>query len=316
MSTKLQKCAGKGPTDYWGRLLAESLTADEPRDQPILRAIKGVGESKLSLDDLATQLYASSEFSRRFEHFGSLFDSAKLPNLASSFYDVIRHRMGRNYSRDDIPGFFAIWRLMEGRHAARYEPSLEAWALEEILKCLPNHIHLANELYYFWLGGPEAPPERMVAARKAILEKLQASLQGKTNPSLCECLNENYPYNLFHLFYTINYKEKAKGMAPLSDDADWAWLRPNLLAASHQCPPKMLPQIIIALQHEEGRGGPETLSYEFDRPRLDAVFGEHSQELLTLIASGFTINPAFDPATAQRIKLSIEKAKSLVSSPS
>ena len=311
MSTSLQKCAGKSPTDYWGRLLSERLTGDEPRDQPVLRAIHGVNKGVLTLDDLARQLFDSEDFSRRFEHFGSAFGKTKLPALASALNAIIRDRMGRNYQRDGVPGFFVLWRLMGGSNALRNDPALGAWALEELFKSLPAQIHFANELYYFWLGGPEASPEHILPVREAVMAALRTSLEGRTIPSLCECLNEDFPYNLFHLFYTTNYKKKESGMAPLSDDADWAWLRPNLMKAARDCPAKILPQIIIAVEHDETRGWGDGVRYEYDRPRLETLFGENSAELLALIAEGFSINPAFDAAITHAMELAIRKAKSL-----
>ena len=311
MNTKLQSCASKAPTNYWERLLSESLTVDEPRDQPILRAIRAASEGSLPLEDLARQLYDSEDFGRRFQHFGSLFEQAKLPELASSFYDLIRREGGRHFTRD-LPGLGVLGHLMDGRYAARHDATVEAWAVGEMLKSLPNHIHLANHLYWSWLEGTEASPEKMVAVRRAIMDTLKETLQGKTEPSLCNCLNEHYPYNLFHLFYTTKYKEKAEGMAPLSDDADWAWLRPNLLAASQQCPARILPQIIIAVQHEHGRESVDAVSYEFDQTRLETLFGDDAQEILSLIAAGFPMDPAFEPMTRRRLDLAIEKARRMV----
>ena len=311
MNTRLQRCAGKAPTNYWERLLAESLTVDEPRDQPILRAIRAASEGSLSLEDLARQLYDSEDFSRRFLHFGSLFEQAKLPSLASSFYDLIRRGGGRHFTRD-LPGLGVLWHLMEGKYAVRHDATVESWALGEVLKSLPNHIHLANHLYRTWIGSTEGLPEKMLTARTSIMQKLKETWEGKTEPSLCDCLNERYPYNLFHLFYTTNYQAKERGMAPLSDDADWAWLGPNLMAASRQCPARVLPQIIIAIQHEDGRDSVDAVSYEFDQTRLETLFGDDAQEILSLIAAGFPMDPAFEPTTRRRLDLSIEKAKRMV----
>lgn len=311
MSNSLQKCAGGSPTNYWGRLLSESLTGDEPRDQQVLRAIQGVNQDKLSLDDLAQQLFDSEEFSSRFEHFGSAFEATKLSSLSAALYAIIRHEMGRNYRRDGVPGFFVLWRLMGGSNATRHDPSLEAWALEELLKSLPGQIGFANEIYYFWLGGPEALPEHILPVREAVMARLRNALEGREVPSLGDCLNENFPYNLFHLFYTSNYVKKDQGMAPLSDDSDWAWLGPNLLRAARECPGKILPQIIIAVERNDTRGWGDGVRYEFDRPRLETLFGEGYQEIRTLIASGFPINPAFDPTVTHAMELAIEKAKRL-----
>lgn len=51
------------------------------------------------------------------------------------------------------------------------------------------------------------------------------------------------------------------------------------------------------------------MHYEYDHSRLKALFGEDSKELLTLIAEGFSINPAFGPAVTRAMELAIEKAK-------
>ena len=127
MSSSLQKCVGKGPTDYWGRLLSEGLTVDEPRDQPVLRAIQGGNTGIIPLENVARLLFDSEEFSKRFEHFGSAFERTKLPSLSSALYAIIRQQMGRNYQRDGVPGLFVLWRLMGNSGAIRHDPVLEAW---------------------------------------------------------------------------------------------------------------------------------------------------------------------------------------------
>ena len=192
-TTRLQACARSGPTDYWGRLLSEGLSADEPRDQPILRAIRGANTGNLSLEELAAQLFDSEEFAGRFEHFGSGFDKRQLPALASALYALIRRQLGRNYRREGASGFFELWRLMGTSDAVRYDPAMEEWALGELLRCLPGQIHFANELYYFWLGGPHGSPERIRRVREAVMAKLKSSLEGHAEPSLCDCLNEDFP---------------------------------------------------------------------------------------------------------------------------
>lgn len=73
----------------------------------------------------------------------------------------------------------------------------------------------------------------------------------------------------------------------------------------------MLPQIIIAVQHDEERRWGDEARYESDLLRLKTPFGEDSAELLALIAEGFPINPVFEPAITQTMELAVEKAKSL-----
>ena len=307
-SPGMQKIHDKGPSNYWQRIVSEGLQQHEFRDQIVLRAIRNADTQHGSLDGLASQLLNSTEFSDRFEHFGKKF--GQLFELTETLYNNIRRQYGRN-ARDDVPGFHELFNLAEGSEIFHAHPDLGGWAIGEIKRSLPQHIRFAGDIYHRWIAARYTDLIMLRKARAAMVYGLKNGLTKPGSPSICDCLDENDPYCLFH--FLTPYDSNRSRYAPHSSDKVWKWLSTYLVNACHECPDRILPQILIVfIAPNDHVGGKNMITYNFDLKRLDSFFGPDKQKIVQAVATGFVINPNFDRNIQIQMEIAMQRAKQIV----
>lgn len=277
-----QLCSEDGPTNYWERLLAEDLRIDEERDQPVLHAIREAAGGG-NLEGLAVQLSQSHPFSERFAFLASdWFPATRLLDLCSALYDAIRTKEGR-CANDDAAGFVEVGRLAMRHHSA-IEPKTRDWLFGQIERSLPRHVTFAADLLRFWMRKEVLNfrgPRRH--ARTWARRVLRAALQGPAAPSLCDCLDDG-DRGLQRLLNLVAPEEAVIGRRPTP--ARWAWLRPSLVDACHQCPERLLPQLAAVVERpSQPVGG--AADFAFDSHRLEALLDAQRDEVLALFAERF-----------------------------
>jgi hypothetical protein len=254
---------------------------------------------------LAAAMVESKEASDAFEHFVSVFKDFPLLPLLSEIYSAIRKREGRRYKRDDNPAFFAPWRIV-GRH--NRPANFENWLIAELEKCIPGYLKLLNDIYYFWLGTDEHTRDERLRPREAILQRAREQFLNLPVAKFVESFDPAFPYTLFHLIFTSDYKNPND--VPFSSVTDWVWIGPLLLAAIESNAEEMMAQVLILLVADEQRDR-ERLNYTFDEPRLAGFFGNQSREFLAKVARGFPIHRDLDAQARQLVELAIPAACSL-----
>jgi hypothetical protein len=284
------------------RLFTERLNADEIHDQHILRLMQKASSDSSALRELAEVMTDSTEASAAFEDFAEAIMFSEDLRLLSEIYAVIRRRHGVRADRDACPGFFAPWRRIESNRPEGFEN----WLSDELIKCIPCHLRLLNDIYYFWLGTNKHSFAERSGPRQVILRSIHTAWRTGPPEALAAGFDPSFPYSLFHLIFTSDYEQS--DTVPCGKIEDWMWSGPILLKASQQHPAVLLPQILIALNAEENRGR-AIPKYNFDENLLLRWFGKEGETLLSLIAQGFAIDSAMPEPSKYLISQAVEKAR-------
>lgn len=290
---------------YARRLFTGNCTEDEESDQAILSWIQKSGEDPSALKALAEAITDSKAATAAFEDFaGNMQFDRDLP-LLSHVYETIRLRHGARADRDACPGFFAPWRRLQHN----LPKDFEAWLILELEKCIPGHMRLLSNIYYYWLGTDRHKFQEREAPRNAIMEGLKKAWGRITPDQLAAGFDPSFAYTLFHLIYTTDYQ--SPNDVPLSKTEDWSWIGPFLFEAAKKQPNIMLPQILVVLNKDVDRGF-EIPKYTLDTQRLQTLFGDSAESLLGLIVNGFESSSGTTEQTQYLLKQGITAAGQLL----
>jgi hypothetical protein len=284
------------------RLFTERPNPGEVRDQHILRLMQAAASDANALRKLAETITDSQSASDAFEDFADAVMFESELQLLTEVYAIIRERHGVRADRDACPGFFAPWRRITDNRPKGFED----WLAAELVKCIPGHLRLLTNIYYFWLGTNKHSREERTRARQAIIESVKTAWKAASPEAIAAGFDPTFPYVLFHLVFTSDFEQP--DAVPFSKIEDWIWSGPILLKASQLHPEIILPHILIALNDDEKRGR-EIPKYAFQRDRLLKWFGDESGKLLSLIASGFAIHPEMPEQVKYLINLGKEAAR-------
>lgn len=301
---KLQGLVSKLGHVYWPRLYREAIDSSEPRDQTVLALMRAAETSHEARISLAASLVKSHAFCRSFEHFARRFDKIDLWDILSQIYAILRDLFGRHFDRESAPGFFSPWRLLIDRPRP---PEFSQWLDRELTLCIPKHLMFLTQIYYYWLGTEKFRAPDREPFRRRILEECKKSFEHLESRQFCDGFNPTFPYTLFHLVFTSDYEKPEE--VPYGSASDWVWLGPILLNAARAIPNEILPQILIACNRVEGRGG-DIPRFAFDETTMTAWFPESRTELLQIITRNFQIDPALNPHAQAILRLAIEAAQS------
>jgi hypothetical protein len=299
---KRQGLSGERGPLYARRLFGEAIGSSETRDQTILALMK-VADDQPGLSALADAMVESKEASDAFEHFVEVFQDFPLLPLLTEIYSAIRRGQGRKYDRDSNPGFIAPWRVMNRRVLPT---GFQDWLVSELEKCIPGYLKLLNDIYYFWLGTEKHSREERLRARETILLRSRQHFTNLQVDKFVGSFDPAFPYTLFHLLFTSDYKTPNE--VPFSSLADWAWIGTILLLAAETNAEEMMPQVIIMLNADEQRGG-DRLKYSFDDTRMEAFFGDRSAQFLKMVARGFPIHSELDAQSQKLVELAVDTAR-------
>ncbi len=288
---------------YARRLLNEWLDPDEPRDQTILALLERSKQESSALRELAEFILGSKDASDLFEDFARHLEfSDYLLPLLTEVYAALREKYGAKIDLDEHPGFFAPWRLF---HRYPLPTNAQVWLPTELKKCIPDHLRLLKDIYYYWLGTDKHTPDERRESRQAIYEVIKTAWLTMPPEKISKGFDPDQPYTLFHIVFTSDYEKPET--VPYSDAKEWSWLGPVLLTAIPSAPEVMLPQVIVALNSTSSRGG-DVPKYKFDDFVLDAWFGDRKREVVQLVASGFPINQSMTAQTQYLLKAAITEA--------
>jgi hypothetical protein len=184
--------------------------------------------------------------------------------------------------------------------------NFQDWLVEELEKCIPGHLRLLYDIYYFWLGTDKHTRDERTRPRKAILDRARDQFASLPVEKFIESFDPSFPYTLFHLIFTSDYEKPTE--VPYGSLSDWAWIGPILLRAIEIRPDEMMPQAIISVSADAQRRS-ERLTYAFDEERVRGLFGNRSEDFFNTVARGFQINTELNAQDRQRMELAIQAAK-------
>jgi len=289
---------------YARRLFTGNRTEDEVSDQTLLAWMQQAGTEVAALKELAEAITDSKATSLAFEDLSGCINFDQDLPLLTQIYETMRKRHGSLADSGESPGFFAPWRRALNNLPKDFEP----WLISELEKCIPRHLRLLGNIYYYWLGTDSHNFQERLAPRNAIMEGLKAAWPRITPDQLVAGFDPSYPYTLFHLIYTSDYEKPVD--VPLGKAEDWSWSGPFLYEAAKHKPSIMLPQILIALNKDIDRGR-EVPKYTLDAERLETLFGGTASPLISLIASGIEVSSEISEQTKYLLKQGVDAARNM-----
>jgi len=298
--------AGGRGTIYAQRLFTEEINKSDISDQLILSIIKKTDNDNTALCLLAKEISDSDYASRAFEVFSKVLRFNKHLPLLSEVYAVIRKRHGSIFDRDNHPGFFPSWRSIHDRPVAE----IEDWLVTELEKCIPGHLSLLTNIYYYWLGTNHHTFSERELSRKIILGSLAKKWDSMPPEDIAIGFDPASPYTLFHIFFTSDYEEAVS--VPLGTIDDWAWSGPILLNACKVNPDIILPHLLIAVNSNQKQSSFELKQYEFSQNNLEVLFHDQVTEFLLLASKGCNLHFDMPEQTKILLRQAFEKAKGIV----
>ena len=285
---------------YARRLISETAFGDEVSDQRMFELLtKGQSDDRM-LAELAATISDSSFASDAFEEFAHTLEFDRFLPLLSEVYRVIRQRFGARLSRDDHPGFFAPWRLVMHNRPDGFQE----WLAGELRLCIPSHLRLMTDIYYFFMGADQHTHAEREPSRRAIHAALREAWTTIQPRQIAEGFDASFPYTLFHLMFTSDYRQPET--VPLNRIEDWAWSGPPIAAAAEVAPSVMLPQIIHAVNSPSNRDR-TVARFDLDETLLREWFGNDGAAIISLIRRGFDLPPDLDPQAQHLVLQAIEQ---------
>lgn len=289
---------------YARRLISEMTFGDEISDQRIFELLSKAQSDDAMLSELARAITDSNFASDAFEEFAHALEFDRFLPLLSQVYRIIRERHGPRLSREDHPGFFAPWRLI----MYNKPDGFEQWLAAELRLCIPMHLRLMTDIYYFFVGADRHTFAEREPSRRAIHAALKESWTSMPPVHIAEGFDGSYPYTLFKLIFTSDYEKPET--VPLGQIEDWAWSGRPIAAAAQSAPSVMLPQIINAVNLMSNRGR-DVPRFTLDEPLFHKWFGDEGDIVLTLIRRGFDLPPDLDPQALYLMTQAIEQMQTL-----
>jgi hypothetical protein len=276
--TRPQGVNHTAPTDYWRRVLAESLSPGDIRDQDVLRAIDDWSEFP-NVDRLLVQRLCSDQlFAAIWEHFSWRVKDDDLLKLASQLFGTILDQDGAKASARH-PAVLALWRSCRRLSQNR---DRVPWFESMIRSAMSRSLLFAVELYDYWgfLRHGFVSTEERNHLREAMVDEARRRYHLSDPQSLVDVLYKDCPYAL-RWFILPTDNEQLPSL--LRNPADWRWFGPVILAAARSAPDETIPHVAALVCDHKDRNGPKShpvLILE----RVQEIFGNQSRELLMLLA--------------------------------
>jgi KAP family P-loop domain len=275
---RLQGIQHVAQIDYWQRLLAGELAPGEISDQETLRAIARWVREPVATSSLVQRMLSEEKFAGVWYHFGSAVPENMFLRLADQVFEAVLQRDGARASMDHA-GVQAIT-SRAGNHR-RDDDANREWLISRLRGVLPRSLDFCNGLYYWWTS----PHKSFVslADRQRIREAVVSEAQRAfiANPkAVLNAITEEIPYSIYQLVFVADGESMP---SVLRDPAEWQWFAPVLLAAAALDQNRMIPQLArLVMDRQRDTMAVETLTVLSER--LIGMFGDHADEVMTLLA--------------------------------
>ncbi|HEV2696257.1 MAG TPA: P-loop NTPase fold protein [Verrucomicrobiae bacterium] len=303
----LQGIDSRGVVNYFERLVSEDILPSEVRDQNVFHLIYNANDDGRATSALAEAIVSSDDFARAFEQHSKALRDERLLMLASAVYATIRNKIGCEADRDSN-GFSEVWRVVEKR--MRWQDAYGRWPVGEIEPCLHRHLRLLTDIYYFWLVREKIAVQRDF--RKALLQACKSKFHKIPASEFVDAFDPNFPFTLFHLIFTSEFKEKPR--PPLMGYRFWKWMAPLLVESIKVNPIKFAPQVAVLLEAKmpSGRDPSQPVDFQFDLKFLENFFGNLKYNILTELSKPIEYPWSFDPRLKAALALVPERARELL----
>ena len=290
------------PSDYFRRINAEQLDADELQDQAVLCDIKAWEHSRTEslIENLTARGGAEQGYATVWKHFGFRHTHQGLVQLTERTVRFLLETDGLMATMNH-PALIALRR--ECHRQLLNEPN-KHWLQGLTLEAVPVNLRFAVDFYDFLTGGELAivPTAEREEIRCALMKAIQKAV--RTDSDLVRHLTDKDPYRTSLI---IKKTGPGEGIVPFET---WGkHLAPILVDGAHNHPEDFLPELANLLatpgSHERafGKEPPDfTNPYEIDRARADALLGEFLDNALAGLAHYEGTNPYAQRASDEAAK--------------
>jgi len=275
-----QAVAVDWPTDYWRRLNAEEVDAEEVSDQAAVRAIRDWQEANEALVheglSLPEMVFSREDWANKVEQFWGLLTGEQVRDLATALFALALERRGPRASGEAV-GLVNVWRMSLDLGL----PGRAVWLLREVSKAIPVSLRFANHILYYWTcehPGHESDSRFTPELRAGLAKTAREALEGKPDV-LAGAMDPDDPWVVTHL---VHYFPADHGLRDLS------WLGETLLAAAREAPEVVLPQMACLLtEGSHVRDRPEELrwAHSFSEDQARDLLGDRVPVLMELFAN-------------------------------
>jgi len=255
----LQSVASDEPTDYFRRLEAGEIDANETPDQTYVSAIQRYVRCREG--ELVEKLSTDTMWGSKLEQFKALFPKQRIVDLIE---DHVRASgmLRKGAARSESPGFSSLRELMRTFRDNEDREFLDR--LEAILVlALKYSLELAHSVYYEFTYGYDNMSKTHL--RDAWVLRMREFVE--TDGSyLAYALDPSFPYALYH---TLRFRND---FPSFNDASDWQWLAGHLCQSLDKYPEQMAPDVARLFIHDNrGPSGGRGKWYELDRAYFEGM---------------------------------------------
>ena len=279
-----QGLQASSPVDYFRRIIAEEIRPSELRDQEVLQDIdewKRAARGPL-LDRLLHSSDDDARYPRVWEQFSERHTASELMHLVERLVAMIKEREGSAASSEHA-SLITLWRQC---HRRLTRNAHKDWLCTLIGGTIPVSLHFANDLLDLYTGEFGIVD---AAGRADIQRSVIATVRDTvhTGHGLGKLLTPEDPSSIRTLIAGTATD------ANLAAHEAWADHLPAVLIDAAKTHPELLmPELanLAATDESLKATGPEypprfTNPYEIDRDRMRALFADHLDEALELLAN-------------------------------
>lgn len=293
---------------YARRLFSGRVTADECSDQRIIALIQAAKSSREAALELAGAITFNREASnsylafRESQHFQDHF------LLISCVYEVMRGLRSADILELDAPGFYAASKI----YSNQVPEQVNDWLEEELEKCIPNALWLMTDIFHHWCRtgnhiiidtGLAPKPIECAVIRRSVVDKLEISWSQMSHFEIGKCFEGAPCYTLFHIVYTVDFKDTSGYF--LNADSDWDWMKAYLWEATKEAPEYMLPQVLIFSLKDTMRDS-RSYAYELDEDRFGSFIDCSREEFFAFVVDHCNPDLVGDPSIQITLKVAVE----------
>ena len=266
-------------TDYFARILSGTISADEVRDQRVLRDIESSksGNHRQLAEGLVNSAASNDTYMSTWERF-SQPTVDELLGISDVVIDILLVRDSSAVEPNE-PALVVVSRRLQAKQSSDVDARIENWLRTQAVQNVSKSLSLASGLVLFCI---RARPQNEGDKRLSQIVLGQISAQILTPQQLLDTLSAKYPSTVQVLLHDVRTEAEAKETGLIS----------LLLSAAELSEEQIIPQLVYLVVDDlpptltqidgEYPVAVERSSIKFDR--LHVLFSGHESDVLKFIS--------------------------------
>jgi hypothetical protein len=289
-----------GP-DYWERIVAGTVSANDVKDQSVLQLLFPAESNDECLHELARRCVESKPFAERtsfFENYTRRLRGARHFDFMSSAHRFACKRDGARASSESR-GLDVLHQ--EFLRSGQSTDGLQAWLRVELPEVFKSSLRLANDIYHSYTKHQTWA----VDCRADFVRSVQEEILRMPPGAIAARLDPAYPWSLYHLVYCFGAEDsEALRTRPL----DWQDIGSNLFEEMERFPETMIPQVIRLVGEPSPKHPNPPKTFVFSRDKLVGIFGNRASLVMAMFATRNLSFPKLAESDLQWVELAIQTA--------